>query len=506
MCIGFLLILAGTCVAQDDTDNARVFRAWILDDKGCAASLEPLPSSDALRRVEIRDELWTRAARSGPRIGSLIAARIRGRDASDLALTGALGLCGGASASAAVIKALEPRRSVETRVFAALSAARAGIDVSAQALLQIAVDTRREQVLRYAARVALIARGHSRDLVEALARTREPAIEISFWRALCRASDARAPVLEQKLPAADGAGSFVVLARRALLLDAIQHPGVCDRDTLMQALDNAERGTMRRLASLALGRLGLEDASEARAWIDASPQLDISHFLAGLTELPQTLGSLLQRGPGGARDATTRGRFNAATARLAPTDVLEGFIERLAGLESEETTPAYRALLWRHLIIAPPFALSPGAVERLRASREAAASVLVACLDPRKGSRTAEAGEDRSVIGSVRVSTALAALSRGALGRDAVEGRALLWAVFADEYGEPLAGPGSWEAAFEAEFAALAFDLFVGAAESSAPQSAFLPDGIRLARKDYFTVLGELLRAYPIRPIVLPSR
>ncbi|MCA8968783.1 MAG: hypothetical protein KDC95_03335 [Planctomycetes bacterium] len=506
VCIGFLLILAGTGVAQDDTGSSRVFRSWILDDKGCAASLEPLPSSDALRRVEIRDELWRRAFRAGPRIGSVIAGRIRGRDASDLALTGALGLCGGASASAAVMKALEPRRPVETRVFAALSAARPGIDVSAQVLLQIAVDTRREQVLRYAARIALIARGHPRELTEALTRTREPAIEMAFWRALCRTADARAPVLEQKLPAADGVDSFDGFARRAILLDAVRHPGVCDRDSLMQVLDNAERPTVRRLASLALGRLGLEDASEARAWIDASPQLDISHFLAGLAELPQTLGSLLQRGPGGARDAMTRGRFNAATARLAPAEALEGFIERLAGLESEETTPAYRALLWRHLVIAPPFELSSGALERLRSSRDAAASVLAACLDPRPGSRTGEAGEAPSVIGSVRVATALAALSRGALGRDAAEGRALLWAVFAEAYGEPLAGPGSWDAAFEDEFAALVFDLFVGAAESSATQAGFLPDGIRLARKDYFTVLAELLRAYPVRPVVLPSR
>ena len=88
------------------------------------------------------------------------------------------------------------------------------------------------------------------------------------------------------------------------------------------------------------------------------------------------------------------------------------------------------------------------------------------------------------MIGSVRVATALAALSRGALGRDAAEGRALLWAVFAEAYGEPLAGPGSWDAAFEDEFAALVFDLFVGAAAHRERSSA-APLQIRMQARNH---------------------
>ncbi len=470
----------------------------MLDDRACADLVVGLPTADELRLVGKREELWQQAQRRGPALGPLLAPRVRGRDASDLALIAALGLCGGKTASEALTRMLDSRRPVEARVFAALAAARPNIEVPKRLLLDLAVDARREQVMRHAARIALIARGAARELADELAKSREQSSEQRFWRSLCRAADGGAPVLAQVVKGGVVEGSLEDLARRAFYCDAIRHPGVAESKALVDLLGQSEGAAEQRLASLALGRIGVAEGVDARSLVAASPKLDVSSLLAGFDTCPPSFVSLVRRGAGGARDLETRRRFHAAAARLVPAADLAAFVDGLLQLEAAETDHAFQELARRHLD-GRALEVPASTITNLRATTSVARLFVALCLADQKPS-----AEEFLVLGP-RVTTALAALRRGDLGTNEAEGRRALYATFVSEHGRGTWSPGSWTGALDEELAMLSTDLFVGGAglsgalATSAVAPGFVPDGIRVARKDYFAVLAQFLRAFPLR-------
>lgn len=502
------MLLAGTAPAQE----GHKFRAWILSERALSETLAELPSADGLRLAAVRGDLWRRAAATGPMIAPLLLKRRSfGRDPGSLSILAALGLAGGPDASAAISSILESGRSVESRVVAALAAGRPNVRADWKRLRRLATDSKRELVVRCAARVALLCRGHGKILRQDLASLREPALEVQFWRSLVHALDGAAPVRRAQLRDAVAPDSLVELTTRAVLLDAVRHPGTLEFDALEALLRRTERPVLRRLASLALGRLGHNgrEGWDPAAWLDASARVDRSCFLAGLDELPGPLRPLVMRGPGGARNDATKRRFRAAAVRLLPAESRREFVGRfldenvrdLQEIDAVQVQPVLTALLRRYLVGSESVRFTATVRAQLRRV-PGRIGVLLALLSE---DGAAIAPSDAERLGP-RLVTAVRLLRAGDLGSDAREGKVLLWNLVAEvEDSGGVAGPGSAMHVFVEELALLVHDLFVAAAQPGR-SDAFLPEGIRLARKDYFAVLGEWLRDWPLPHRLPPTR
>lgn len=501
--IGCALATAAPALAQD----VEKFHLWALDDPALAAGLSRPASAEALRRAAARKELWEAAARHGPRIASLCARRVGGRDPSALSMIAALGLAGGPGASKILTRTIEAGRSPEARVFACLAAARANLRIPPRLLARIAMDSKVEDVVQAAARVALLCRGHGRELLRGLAASRSGDAYDRFWIALARALDASAPAraLDVEGAGAARAASWARLERRALVLDACAHPGVLDAAALRNMVARADEVVLRQGASMALGRLGPGEGLGEAALdeMHALPELDRSCYFAGLETLDPSLKSVLARGPGGARDPAYRRRFRAAVVRLVPPSSVGPAIAELLGVDALDAQAGLVAALRRLLVDQVRVELSAESAGRLeRAHGDLGILVAIASRlgsgDRARDPAQSEAARRR--LTNPRLAKAVALLWAGKLGRDAADGARVLWRHFVVETGQPsMSGLGSPDAFVRRHFARLVRDYFTAAyVDRAASARRYLPAGIRLARKDYFEVLDQYLRAWPL--------
>lgn len=419
-----------------------------------------------------------------------------------MTIVAALGLAGGPAASRTLTGILESGRHVETRVIAALAAARSNVRIAPKTLRRLASDAK--PVLRFAARVALLCRGSAKDLRKDLSSARESALELQFWRSLCGALDASAPARVAELPVLGAPDSLEELTVRAVLLDAVRHPGVLDFATLDALLRRTDRPVLRRLASLALGRFGMSDrdGDDLFAWIEALPELDRATYFAGLDALPPSLRTIVMRGPGGTRSDEAKRRFRAAAIRLLPATLIQEFtrdylaanVRDLQGINAVHVEPVLSALLRRVLVSGEEIEFDASTRASLRRV-PGRSGLLLACIAD--GTEYVETPRVARRLGP-RLATACRLARRGELGNDAQDANRILWKLFtSEERGRVLEGPGSAMDVFLEEYAALVHDLFVAAAQPNR-HTAYVPGGIIVARKDYFAVLGEWLRAWPL--------
>ena len=403
----------------------------------------------------------------------------------------AAGLAGGRSARVELARAVRSRDESEV-VVACLAGAKS---LPVAQLLQIVDDKRREEVERLAAWVALLVSDHAvtSKLVDKF-RTRERRFGRlgALLAAVCRPSLAlpKLPKLERQA----ARGTLANLEFRASLLLAIVRPGVFDSATLEDALQ-AARPADRALAALCLGRrLRKDTVSEEKLRLRLSRLEAVTrgHFVLGLGRVGESILDELAT-PGATLNAEERSLHWSVLAASSMASKHAALLPAL--IEADQDAEEAFQVLSRRLLLEPGF--------ELRVDQ----SVKDALVDgqPRRwrclvGLLLGEAALDdkrRTILGS-RCAAALALQREGRLGRNAIEGRALLSRhARHDDWVRVEAGTPN--AVLVRGLNALVREAFLAGSEIATRQgiSGELPRGIRAVKTPYFEVLEHFTRVYP---------
>jgi len=488
--------LAGAGLGQRHQDRlGGNFEGWIFDQKSMAASLPPLKRGRG-QGAELWNSVWSRALRDGPRVSSLIVNQLDARTLGyRLALIAAVGISGGRSAQVALEKRLK-RPLVDEVVFACLAAGGKRVCMPPEKLLQAGSECGRPQVVRLAAKLAVIASGSKVEpamFARALRDDRIDRLLNAIFLTVhsdVSAAELNIPVLSKRPPVAD---SLEELHDRALLLLAAARPKVSlSRSDLERVLGENRSDVVHTAASLALGAQIEVDDQAARALSN----LDLSTFIGGLQRASPKLTEMLLEGPGAARPPEFSRRWWAAAARLVPAKRLDELARGMLQRSAEERDAGVRALCHR-LLLEPEWKVQAPKLRTLLAGQRFAGNRCDVVLEALATSSLPDRAS--GVLGS-RAAHALELFITGRLATSS-PGQVLWRHLERASRVRTEDGPGSREALMLEALNQLVQDIFVGGSRAFTTgrgDGSWLPNGFPDNKEDFVRVLREYLPQFPL--------
>ena len=452
-----------------------------------------LPERFALDQQAGRADLWRLARLYGPALAGRVAKRTSAIDSEVLSRIAAVGLAGGPTARDILARAQRSRDEAEV-VLTCLAGPRS---LASASFRQLAEDSRRKEVERFAAWVAFLVA----DKVPAAAvdkfRSKERRFgELGAILAAIRHPTLPVPELPEKLERRAARGSLADFEFRATLLLAIARPGSVERDELEDVVHRGARPDDLALAALALARLeGKASTSDAADLLKRLKKLAPAARAPFVLGLPRVEPALLEElgTPGATLNPAQRALHWAVVAKSVEAKDHATLMAAL--VDAEHVAEAAFQVLARRLLLEPGF--------ELRVDQALKESLLDG--EPRRwrcfvGLLVGEAQLDtkrRAVLGS-RCAAALALHREGRLGRDAKDGRRLLMKhALAGEWLRVDAA--SADAVVVRELNELVRDVFLAGSDLGKTRGLLgeLPRGIRAVETEYFQVLDQFLSLYP---------
>ena len=478
-----------------------------MDDPSLARGEKTLlPPSRSQDEQRLWVEIWARARDEGPLLGPKLRDQLQqaNRQELELCLLAALGLSGGPSAQAELMRALGRDKASE-RILASFAGIQDRVAADPDRFLRGLHKGEKTQASFLAGRLALLASPWKIESMAFLGRTRHPAVQrirpllnalLLAWRLQIDAKGLALPALGDQVP---DAGSLADHEERALLILACRRPGMLSRKQLLTFLERPQGARHFGLCSLALGRL--DKSASTRP---ALGNLVTPFYLLGLESCSGELRKELIQGPGLAHSLRWQSWHWCAAVRLLPSQQLASLLPALLAAEPEAVGQAIQALCFRVLVRGerlPESESLKSLVENPGAPESSPYRAILATLAaPGRTLGT----QRRKILGPVR-SYALDAWREGRIQGKPRIGGARLWRILRrSEWTRPQEGPGSFEAALLEQINGLVWNLLIFGSEyvehtqPNLDRNRFLPEGLRRTDEAFFRVLDAWLGEYPL--------